>query len=51
MAAHARHAAAYAVTAATCAAMPTDAAVASAAERDWQYGRLPQHLRQIAIPA
>ena len=48
MAAHARHAAAYAVTAATGAATTT-AVSAAATERDWQYGRLPKHLRQVAI--
>ena len=39
VAGHARHAAAYAVTAAT------------ATERDWQYRRLPKRLRPVAFPA
>jgi len=47
---HARHAAAYAVTAATAAAIPTDASAATATERDWQYRRLPEHLRSVAFP-
>jgi len=51
VAGHARHAAAYAVTAATDAAVPTDAAAATATERDWQYRRLPEHLRPVAFPA
>ena len=50
MAGHARHAATYAVTAAT-AANSADAAAATAAERDWQYRRLPEHLRPVAFPA
>jgi len=41
VAGHARHAAAYAAT----------AAAATAAERDWQYRRLPEHLRPVAFPA
>jgi len=45
VAAHARHAAAYAVTAAV------DAGVTAATERDWQYRRLPEHLRPVAFPA
>ena len=51
VAGHARHAAAYAVTAATDAAVFTDAAAATATERDWQYRRLPEHLRPVAFPA
>lgn len=51
MAGHARHAAAYAVKAATYAAVPTDAAAATATESDWQYRRLPEHLRPVAFPA
>ena len=43
VAGHARHAAAYAVTAATAAAAVT------ATERDWQYRRLPEHLRPVAF--
>jgi hypothetical protein len=42
MAGHARHAAAYAVKAA--------AAVGVASEFDWQYRRLPEHLRPVAFP-
>jgi uncharacterized protein YdeI (YjbR/CyaY-like superfamily) len=42
VAGHARHAAAYAVTAASA---------VSATERDWQYLRLPEHLRPIVFPA
>lgn len=44
---HARHAGAYAVKAATAAEITDDAADA---ERDWQYRRLPEHLRPIAFP-
>jgi hypothetical protein len=51
VAGHAGHAARYAVTAATCAAVPTDAVAATAKERDWQYRRLPGHLRPVAFPA
>ncbi|MEJ7819948.1 MAG: putative immunity protein [Rubrobacteraceae bacterium] len=51
MAAHAPHAAAYAVKAATYAAVPTDSAAAITKERDWQYRRLPKHLRPVAFPA
>jgi len=51
VAGHARHAAAYAVTAAAAAAVSTDAADATATERDWQYQRLPEHLRPVALPA
>jgi len=43
---HARHAAAYAVKAAA-AEIAGDAAVT---EREWQYRRLPAHLRPIAFP-
>ena len=48
MAGHARHAAAYALKAATGAADP---AAAAAKERDWQYRRLPEHLRPVVFPA
>ena len=51
VAGHARHAAAYAVTAATAAAIPTDPSAATDTERDWQYRRLPEHLRSAAFPA
>ncbi len=51
MAGHAPHAAAYAVKVATYAAASTYAATAAAAELDWQYGRLPEHLRPVAFPA
>ena len=47
---HARHAAAYAVTAATDAAVPAAAAASTTKERDWQYRRLPEHLRPVAFP-
>jgi hypothetical protein len=47
---HARHTAAYAVNAATAAAIPTDGGAASARERDWQFRRLPEHLRPVAFP-
>lgn len=50
VAGHAQHAAAYAVTAATDYAVPTSAAAASAIERDWQFHRLPEHLRPVAFP-
>jgi serine/threonine protein kinase len=50
MAGHARHAAAYAVNAAAAAAIPTDAVAVTGTERDWQYRRLPEHLRPIAFP-
>ena len=47
----ASHAANYAVKAARSpdAAVPTDSAAAK--ERDWQYRRLPKHLRPVAFPA
>jgi hypothetical protein len=50
---HAAHAANYALTAARSpdAAVPTDSAAATARERDWQYRRLPKHLRPVAFPA
>jgi len=51
VAGHARHAAAYAVIAATDAAVPTAVAAGTATERDWQYRRLPEHLRPVAFPA
>ncbi|MFA5786113.1 MAG: putative immunity protein [Actinomycetota bacterium] len=51
VAGHARHAATYAVTAATRAAVPVDAGVVTAKERDWQYRHLPKHLRPAAFPA
>jgi hypothetical protein len=51
VAGHAAHAADYAVKAATEAAVPTDSAAATAKERDWQYRRLPEHLRPVAFPA
>jgi len=50
-AARVAHAADYAVKAATKAAVPTDSAAATAKERDWQYRRLPEHLRPVAFPA
>jgi hypothetical protein len=42
---HARHAATYAVKAAT-----EIAGDATAVESDWQYQRLPEHLRSVAFP-
>ena len=48
---HARHAAVYAVKAATYAAIPTVAEQAAAKERDWQYRHLPKHLRPVVFPA
>ena len=53
VAGHATHAANYAVTAARSpdAAVPTDSAAAPAKERDWQYRRLPKHLRPVVFPA
>ena len=51
VASHARHAATYAVTAVTSASGPTDAAEATAREREWQDQRLPKHLRPIAFSA
>ena len=50
MAGHAGHAAAYAVKAVAYAAAPSDAAAATATERDWQYRHLPEHLRPVAFP-
>jgi len=50
MAGHARHAAAGRVKAAAHAAVPTDAGGTTAKERDWQYRRLPEHLRSVAFP-
>ncbi len=47
---HVRHAATYAVTSATVAASPIDTGAATATERDWQYRRLPEHLRPVAFP-
>src|SRR6266545_8040419 len=47
MAGHARHAAAYAIKATTAAAGVCGDA--TGAERDWQYRRLPGHLRQIVF--
>ncbi len=51
VAGHVAHAANYAVKAITYAAVPTDSAAATAKERDWQYLRLPEHLRPVAFPA
>jgi hypothetical protein len=51
VAGHVAHAANYAVKAVTYAAVPTDSAAATAKERDWQYLRLPEHLRPVAFPA
>jgi hypothetical protein len=46
---HAGHAATYALTA-TSAALPIDTTEAQTHERDWQYQRLPSHLRPIMFP-
>jgi hypothetical protein len=51
VAGHAAHAGTYAVTAATYAAVPIDVAATTARERDWQYRRLPKHLRSVVFPA
>jgi hypothetical protein len=51
VAGHAPHAANYAVKAVTYAAVLTDSTAAASEERDWQYGRLPAHLRPVAFPA
>jgi len=51
MSGHARHAAVYAVKAASCAAIPSDAELAAAKERDWQCRHLPEHLRPVVLPA
>lgn len=48
VAGHAAHAANYALTATTDATIPADSA---ARERDWQYRRLPEHLRPVAFVA
>ena len=50
VAGHAAYAASYGVTSATDAAVPADS-VAATRERDWQYRRLPKHLRPVAFPA
>lgn len=47
VATHAPHAAAYAIKAV---AYASDSAAAVAEERDWQYRRLPEHLRPMAFP-
>ena len=44
VAGHARHAAAYAIRAVET------AGGATAAERDWQYRHLPEHLRAVVLP-
>lgn len=46
---HAPHAATYSVKSATAAA-PTDADTATDKERDWQFRRLPKHLRTVVFP-
>lgn len=49
---HAPHAAAYAVKAASGTTVAaSDASSAATEERDWQYRRIPEHLRQMAFPA
>jgi hypothetical protein len=44
-------AAAYAVKAAARAADAMDPSAAAAEERDWQYQRLPEHLRPVTFPS
>ena len=51
VAGHARHAADYAVTAASYAAVAVDAPAATTKERDWQYRHLPKQLRPVVFPA
>jgi hypothetical protein len=46
---HAAHTATYAVTATAATAGTADEAAAE--EREWQYRRLPEHLRPVAFPA
>ena len=48
LAGHARYAAAYAVTASR-ASDPAHPDAAVATERDWQFRRLPKHLRAVAV--
>jgi hypothetical protein len=48
VATHASHTAEYAAKAV---AYASDSATAVAQERDWQYRRLPEHLRPVAFPA
>jgi len=48
VATHAPHAADYAAKAV---AYASDSSTAVAEERDWQYRRLPEHLRPVAFPA
>ena len=50
VAGHAHHAAAYAVTAASHVAVPTDAPAGAGKERDWQYRHLPKRLRPVVFP-
>jgi len=47
VATHAPHAADYAIKAV---AYASDSAAIAAEERDWQYRRLPEHLRPVAFP-
>ena len=50
VATHAPHAAAYAVKAAAQTAGATSPSSAVTEEREWQYRRLPEHLRPMAFP-
>ena len=50
VATHAPHAAAYAVKAAAQTAGATSPSSAATEEREWQYRRLPEHLRPMAFP-
>ncbi|WTU51088.1 hypothetical protein OG953_30655 [Streptomyces sp. NBC_00057] len=48
---HARHSARATDESGATPAYKVTSARATAAERDWQYRRLPGHLRQVAFPA
>ena len=51
MTGHARHAAAYALKATAEATPPDSAVTAVTTEGDWQFQRLPAHLRRMALPS
>jgi len=51
VAAHAAHAANYAVKAASFVSAADPTYSVTAEERDWQYRRLPKHLRPVVFPA
>jgi len=46
---HARHAATYAVKAASAAALPSDTCAVAATENAWQVSRFPEHLRPLVF--